>query len=425
MKKLYTLFLLLPMMFIAPAVAADDNPPECGKISTEESCRGTAGCGWYTEWASCKKCQENQYGLDGVCHACSELKDANGKSYWENAAEGSAQNKCYADCDEIVKNMTNPEHGTWELTRGGSNQVLTETASYPNKCDISLVCDTDETNVCASYHVSSDNATCTPAWTILGQSEIQQSEIGHLDNATQAIRLMDEDKNAVYFATKCQAGYVITHAYDAWGPNTINYPCVNLNTADGTLLNTDDNNFTMGICKEEKLSCSDFLYPYGWPQNDDETKFVGEATLVRTYNEYKRTGYQYDLSKCQYNLGQSDIVDANKKKIGTVENICTWVSGTYDETKWKCEIAQVISCVAGYYENNKTCIPVGVGYYSPTGDKGRYPCPPGKTTSGVTTAASESACEYVAGPGGTRFCDNLGCFTIPAGARIVEIKTKP
>ena len=402
MKKLYTLFLLLPMMFIAPAMADDDCKPLSGN---EANCRKQDGCK-LTTGNFCDQCKQNEYGKGGECYACSDIPNSNG--YWtltEN--KGSAQSECYADCNEIAKNMTNPEHGTWELTLADDGETpLTEKAYYKNKCDISLVCDGQNTkNVCNSYYKSSDT-TCAPNWTeltrVANPSEFNHTECAY---ATQCLKTRRLDENGKEFmewhATECMDGYKLApyeYDYNHWGELKFDRTCT---YADGTTQKLYQE------CRLASVKCT----TDNVGKCADQGYVSGDAYLIDG-----TASYDFSTCKCT-------VPETLAGGIGVI--IRAYVHDTKSQEyggQWRrdADADSVLQCGAGYYENNKTCIPVGAGYYSVNGNKGRYPCPPGKTTPGTTTAASEAACKYVAGPSGTRFCDNLGCFTIPAGATIVE-----
>ena len=404
MKKLYALF-LLSFIIMPISVMATVTKTECNSYSAD-ACKKAGGC-FFEDFTGCDICKQNEYGSAGRCYACSELKDADGKSYWENAAEGSAQSECYADCDEIAKNMTKPEHGTWELTLAEDGETpLTEKAYYKNKCDISLVCDgQNTTNVCNSYYKSSDT-TCAPNWTELTRaanpSEFNHTECAYATNCLKTRRLDENGKEFMeWHATECMDGYKLApyeHDYNHWGELKFDRTCT---YADGTTQKLYQECSLASVkCTTDNVGkCADQGYVSG-----DAYLIDGTAS--------------YDFSTCK-----CTVPETLTGGIGVI--IRAYVHDTKSQEyggQWRrdADADSVLQCGAGYYENNKTCIPVGAGYYSVNGNKGRYPCPPGKTTPGTTTAASEAACKYVAGPSGTRFCDNLGCFTIPAGATIVE-----
>ena len=54
------------------------------------------------------------------------------------------------------------------------------------------------------------------------------------------------------------------------------------------------------------------------------------------------------------------------------------------------------------------------GYYCNAGDQ--QPCPPGTTSDAGATSIDD--CEMRGGPNGVKFCDSIGCFTLPAGTVI-------
>ncbi len=76
---------------------------------------------------------------------------------------------------------------------------------------------------------------------------------------------------------------------------------------------------------------------------------------------------------------------------------------------------EINTCDAGYCRNkDKTaCTAAPHGEYSHQYEKDCNSCPYGSTTK-ETMATDIKECVYIRGPNGTKFCDNSGCFYLPA-----------
>ncbi len=96
---------------------------------------------------------------------------------------------------------------------------------------------------------------------------------------------------------------------------------------------------------------------------------------------------------------------------GSAKKACPHGKNKDDDWSTTCEII-VTSCDAGFCEQNKACLAAPIGTYSGAGETLCNECPNASTTQ-KEGAVNITYCGYKRGTGGTKFCDNYGCFTLP------------
>lgn len=115
-----------------------------------------------------------------------------------------------------------------------------------------------------------------------------------------------------------------------------------------------------------------------------------------------RTGYTLDMDNWYSNglgTGGTDYPDT-----GTINNPAGEITLF---AKWT-------QCATGQWVNivTNTCEDCPIGFYCPAGATSPTACPLGHTTSAINSTVI-TECYITAGTGGTLFCDDNGCFTLP------------
>ncbi len=194
----------------------------------------------------------------------------------------------------------------------------------------------------------------------------------------------------------CQDYHPITAAEN---PNDYNTCQANLNNTIA-----DSTNYPLTSCCVSNLKTNGVSCP------DDYTN------ATSCYQLWENGAYSTYIMSC--NTGYHGTTDS-----GQSNTICP-SSDSADLYKYTaCELDAAQTCQAGYcVQSDPTlCEIAPANTYSPDGEIDCIPCPNGTTTNS-TGATAITACGITRGDStsqtATKFCDDVGCFTIPGNAFI-------
>lgn len=372
-------------------------------ISTDDLCYKDAstgncligendGCYYDSFLNMCLKCKNGWYGTSGKCEQCpTDYPNTNR----EGEAKATDVSDCYKDCP-----TTSVTYGT----RGPCSPE--DSKAYNGRdCNLCLTCNTGTvnpdgkplTNVCDSYFES--NGSCEKRWTTTRPPEAE-IDIDCNEGATTKYYLRNDNGKFNCYANGCEDSdvyeFVITDT--ATNGGFVCYP-------EGQLKN-------LGQCMRKNIKCSDVsevrLACEGWQQDAE----LSDDDAI--YN--KETGeYDYHDCKCTTNDKYPIPIMSNNEQIGKQKVQCSYdtVTGFNNET---CKTVQVVECIERYCvpvtnPPTTTCVPTLAGYYSTDRSTTCDACPAGTTSSGKNAGKNE--CGIKRGTDGTKFCDSVGCFTLP------------
>lgn len=392
MRKQIAIFIVC-LMFPLGNARADDTDlckNTFGEIIKEkDECIGTDGCEWVSDGGGrCKKCSAGYYGMGGECWQC--------RSPWLNSEAGStSETDCFTACTTGDK-IDGKEH---------AYQVATQPTAYrPKHCEYTLGCDSDITknsnniaitNLCNSYFAYPNNSltsSCQPRWVVDGPAPANASKCD--DGATGKIYIYDETtKKFKCYATACDSDYALIKDNDVF-----------------CQLNGASTETALGQCKAKTISCATNLTTSCQKhfQSSNTAVVTGDATWDSNKNDY-------DYSNCKCS-DTSKLTDENGQEIGKATLECSY---NINAGQWQnCISTGLHSCIAGYCDsdNTQTCKKAPAGTYSGVGDKNCTKCPAGMTSESGSTDASK--CGIRRGNSGTKFCDRVGCFTLPGNGFI-------
>ena len=203
---------------------------------------------------------------------------------------------------------------------------------------------------------------------------------------------------------------------------TGNYHWVKLDTSQQPPIDNQCHDWPCGECVSNTMPCSD-LIEIGCSYGDDTDKYTigGNATWNTDTNDWDYSGCTCSSTEIKNGRGFHE----NCKYICDATGTCHWDN---------CVVTDIEYCNAGYCVNSAAysdgCVDAPVGYYHgapniyDTNNEANWecqPCPLGSTTLG-SGRTSINQCAMVGPETGasdvTQFCDNIGCFTLPAGTKI-------
>ena len=321
-------------------------------------------------------CPENDYctvagGPDPqpYCQDCGTLKVEWIEYAWPHSAAGGGQEEgarvCYQDCNnENSGYFPAPvDHGTWVAEA--------DRAYHLNKCEYKLQCDNPD-DQCAGFHADYDtNPTgmCKPNQRLVFEGE---------GSCKKLLETYDPADGK----------------WDKWGLVACDCEGVHFEPYGGDQIVCGK---SLGACVSNEAKCVDRL------GNCDGT-IDGEARWISDSE-----GWDYSACTCT----TTDAVVEN----GTGSKMCGWNAGENDSTVWSSDCGvEVTGCNSGYCVQGgdfSKCVPAPFGYYAAAENLVCQACPDVGTTTERVGAASADACGMVRGVGGTRFCDNKGCFYLP------------
>lgn len=274
-------------------------------------------------------------------------------------------------------------------------------AMYGTECSYYLECETHtnatgKLNSCNSYFdPNPETGSCRSQWVDdPGPANASECDVG----ATGKIYIYDETtKKFKCYATACDSGYFLIKDNDVF-----------------CQLNNKDTETALGQCKKETISCAtnltDSCQNHFNPSNPDlvaaTVTVTGDATWDSTKNDY-------DYSKCKCS-GTGKLTDENGQEIGKEKLECSY---NVNAGQWQnCISKGLLSCSSGYCacideHCDSTCKKAPAGTYSGKNDIECRKCPDGMTSELGSDAASK--CGIRRGNSGTKFCDRVGCFTLP------------
>lgn len=421
MRKQIAIFIACLILPLSAVRAGSDSVCKVGdaEIADKQLCIETGGCQYID--SRCEKCKDGTYGKYGTCVPCkddwphSHLLDDYGHIYLGDSAPTGAtkEEHCYQECKEDGVRIPGKDNAFKVKT--SDIKYYDRTCVYTLGCDISITTNINGakvTNVCNSYfaypNTDIDSSSCQPQWWDPKATPTKPPYVG----ATIECNDYTKDKYYIYVSdTTDKANYGKFKCYS----NT----CVDENeyvVVPDKNIGCDINSTfpTLGECKLRYPDCKEDSQ-----LANQCTDLLGQKATVAGQMEWQNTKYNYD--KCTCTVIQ-DITDDNNTKIGTRSFQYGTISDTDGkEASWDTSkpTTQVESCYAGYYESGNTCKKTEPGYYSPAPDddkkglngKEQYPCPAGR--SSAAGAGSESDCGIKRGEKGTKFCDRVGCFTLP------------
>lgn len=402
MRKQIAIFIVC-LMFPLGNARADDTDlckNTFGEIIKEkDECIGTDGCEWVSDGGGrCEKCSAGYYGMGGECWQCD--------SPWLNSEAGStSETDCFTACTTGDK-IDGKEH---------AYQVATQPTAYrPKHCEYTLGCDSDITknsnniaitNLCNSYFAYPNNSltsSCRPRWLYVETQWDDQKTPAQIDSAdpcdTGATKkyYLNMDNSTTHFkcyALECGETFILDKT------QTLPY---------GFICNPNSESLTLGQCKKETISCATNLTTSCQKhfQSSNTAVVTGDATWDSNKNDY-------DYSNCKCS-DTSKLTDENGQEIGKATLECNYSAGQWQN----CISTGLHSCIAGYCDsdNTQTCKKAPAGTYSGAGDKNCTKCPAGMTSESGSTDASK--CGIRRGNSGTKFCDRVGCFTLPGNGFI-------
>ena len=375
-------------------------------IKENEDCNSTDGCQWIPPTSGsvngrCEKCADGTWGKLGSCYACdkdwphSHLIDADGKIYLSEAPTGATKKEhCYQECEEHGVRIPGKDHAFKVKT--------SDIEHYDHTCAYTLGCDSDITknssniaitNLCNSYFAYPNNSltsSCRPRWVVDGPAPANASKCD--DGATGKIYIYDAiTKKFKCYATACDSDYALIKDNDVF-----------------CQLNGASTETALGQCKAKTISCATNLTTSCQKhfQSSNTAVVTGDATWDSNKNDY-----DYRDCKCS---DTSKLTDENGQEIGKATLECNYSAGQWQN----CISTGLHSCIAGYCDsdNTQTCKKAPAGTYSGAGDKNCTKCPAGMTSEFGSTDASK--CGIRRGDDGTKFCDRVGCFTLPGNGFI-------
>ena len=422
MKRMFVLPLFI--IFTQNAFALD-----CKKI--DGSC--PAGCGWNTYTSDCQECPLDTYspGGESQCADC----------YIPNDASLTGENP----------GMVDEYSCPWTLTCG-------ENAYFDKESGQCTSCGDNYTSI---YH---DKGGFTMEFRGTGQEEfnILAERYSH-DNVCEpnvkriqlspGTQFNTDDNNLWPGTTEVYYTKGVYYKYDT-GFRTDNSAIGSWVTKlpDNALQPTNDLKTFLGYAENASM-CSTGKLVFDsngnlMESNNYDLRNV-PSSLVACW-ENKAIGINYFMNKksgddvVEVALKRQCMVNDNNGQLEYYEdgkltgNEC--VAMEYDTSKYYVEPGKVFS----HYElrcqspgtgfepcgdvtvPNKIPVPVSTvilspvfsdcpaGYYCNAGDQ--QPCPPGTTSDAGATSIDD--CEMRGGPNGVKFCDSIGCFTLPAGTVI-------
>ena len=183
----------------------------------------------------------------------------------------------------------------------------------------------------------------------------------------------------------------------------LNYVATNGSGTQTCYYDADKQTYYSDNCKDMKIEACNAGY---WLVNQSDIDcaevgndfYSGDKELIRTecpdggFTSIKTAG---KVSECQLR------VDTYQAQYATGTQICYYNPDSQKEGVYKyetnCHTPGITSCRGGYYdsgvyvdESNPDCVPVGVAYYSNSGDTQRHACPYNGTTKDDKTEAVSS-----------------------------------
>lgn len=323
-------------------------------------------------------CSEDNYctvagGADPkpYCQDCGMLKGEGNDHYaWPYSEKGGGLKEgtavCYQDCNDTYSGYfpAPVEHGTWE--------AIDNRAYYSNKCQYKLQCD-DPTDQCKGFHADYDtNPT--------GMCKSNQ-------------RLVFEGEGS---CKKLLETYDPADGkWDKWGLVACDCEGVHFEPYGGDKIVCDQ---PLGECVPNTAWCAGRL-----------GNCAGGTIGGKAYWIPDSRGWDYSDCRCT----TTDAVVEN----GTGRKTCGWSEGEKDSTVWSSDcVVEVTECNGGHCvqgADRSKCVPAPFGYYAADNNLACQACPDAGTTTQIEGAASAGECGMVRGVGGTRFCDDEGCFYLP------------
>lgn len=395
MRKQIAIFIVC-LMFPLGNAHADNEIAACpdwdGDLSRDEA--DCAQAGGLFENGKCVPCKRYNYYNYDFCTSCPEnyhetppCTDKYGFTQYYGAKNIYG---CYKICESDTDFNT--------LTH--SRKIAqNEIAMYGTECSYYLECETHtnatgKLNSCNSYFMYPDTnpetGSCQPRWVVDGPGPANASKCD--DGATEKIYIYDETtKKFKCYATACDSDYALIKDNDVF-----------------CQLNGASTETALGQCKTKTISCATNLTTSCQKhfQSSNTAVVTGDATWDSNKNDY-------DYSNCKCS-DTSKLTDENGQEIGKATLECNYSAGQWQN----CISTGLHSCIAGYCDsdNTQTCKKAPAGTYSGAGDKNCTKCPAGMTSESGSTDASK--CGIRRGNSGTKFCDHVGCFTLPGNGFI-------
>lgn len=295
-----------------------------------------------------------------------------------HSAAGSVDIKdCYKICgkedDWPDSEDFDTENGRLELNDDSAEEIHYISEYQTGVCLYNLVCN-DEHNKCDGYHLAVDGYSCQPN----KQECIEENGRG--------IQVWYKGEYSGCYITSCNEGCVL-------GPTASGTPALPQICEQEYGACECEGNFS-DACDRWLSGCNGQILSKG------EVKWDAGKGWWNFENCYCKTeGVNVDGGK-----GTTTCFYASSDKYG-------------GNTKWStdCEV-RVSSCNSGYCVQGgdfSKCVPAPFGYYAAAENLVCQACPDAGTTTESVGAKSAAACGMVRGVGGTRFCDNEGCFYLP------------
>ena len=326
-------------------------------------------CAWDTAVYAAPACGEIEEGCEAGQY-CTETGGADSRPYcqscpedFSHSAPGSDEiQDCYKICSEEDEwpdsGYFDKENGRLELN--GDEEINYISKDQTGLCLYTLVCN-NENDECDGYHLAVDGYSCQPN----KQECIEENGRG--------IQVWNKGEYSGCYITSCNEG---VH----FEPNG-NIKCGQ----------------PVGACVSNDAWCAERLGNCGGT-------IGGEAHWIPDSE-----GWDYSACTCT-TIGA--VVEN-----GTGSKTCGWSAGENDSTVWSSDCGvEITECNGGYCVqegDSSKCVPAPKGYYGAGGTKVCQACPDVGTTTERVGAASAAECVMVRGVGGTRFCDDEGCFYLP------------
>lgn len=394
MRKQIAIFIVCLMFPLGNAHADTVCPDWDGALSQDEAACVQAG-GYFNNDGKCVPvCNErnNYYAYDN-CRPCPDNWPET-PSCTDNY--GFTQYYAAKSIEGCCKSCTPDTE--FDIASHSRKIARDKIAMYGTKCSYYLECETHtnatgKLNSCNSYFMPPDanpeTGPCRPRW-VDGPAPTNASECDV--GATGKIYIYDATATKFKcYATTCNPDYVLVKDDDVF-----------------CQLNDVPTETALGQCKKETISCATNLTASCQEHflSSKTARVTGDATWDSNKNDY-------DYSNCKCS-DTSKLTDVNGQEIGSGILECNYSAGQWQN----CTSTGLHSCIAGYCDSDgtQTCKKAPAGTYSGVGDTECTKCPGGMTSARGSTDAGK--CGISRGNNGTKFCDNVGCFTLPGNGFI-------